>query len=161
MTGYKFEEALRLLIKYMQDDDPKKPALFHSVRVGSFLWNKWYSEDIQIAWLFHDALEDTDISEEDIETHFWETVLEIVKANSKDMSLPKDQRLEDIVVRCSNHSEAALIVKIGDIYDNYLFYSQIWDLWEIERCKRIAGYIVKHKKESYRDPIFSLLDFGK
>lgn len=158
MMGFRFEQALQLLTKYMIGIDQKKPTLFHSVRVGSFLWNAWYSEDIQIAWLLHDSLEDTDITEKEIEANFWNYVLGIVKANSKNISLPKDQRLEDIVMRCSNYWEDALIVKIADVYDNFLFYKQQWNSWEIDRCKRIVWYINKHKKQEYNDDVFNRLE---
>lgn len=154
MIWFRFEEALQLLVKYMAGIDQKKPTLFHSVRVGSFLWNHHYNEDVQIAWLLHDSLEDTEITEHEIQEKLWIYVLEIVKANSKDMSLPKDQRLEDIVIRCSKHSQDALIVKVADVYDNFLFYSREWNIWEIERCQRLARFIQKYKKEEYRDVIF-------
>jgi (p)ppGpp synthase/HD superfamily hydrolase len=49
----------------------------------------------------HDALEDTDISEGEIEKEFGIYVLSIVKANSKDMNLEKSERMEDIVRRCA------------------------------------------------------------
>ena len=156
MTWFRFEEALQLLVKYMSGIDQKKPTLFHSIRVGSFLWNHNYSEDIQIAGLLHDSLEDTEITETEIQENFWVHVLGIVKANSKDMSLPKEQRLEDIVRRCSEHSEDALIVKIADVYDNFLFYTRQGNTWEIERCQRLARCIQKHKKKEYRDNIFNM-----
>ena len=158
MVGFTFEKALTMLVKYMSGIDQKKPTLFHSVRVGSFLWNHSYSEDIQIAGLLHDSLEDTNISETEIEENFWVYVLGIVQANSKNMSLPKQDRLEDIVIRCANHSQDALIVKVADIYDNFLFYTRQWNIWEIERCQRLAWYIKNHKKEEYKDDIFDKLD---
>jgi hypothetical protein len=48
MQGFQFEEALRLLVSYFPKET-KKPALFHSIRVGTYLWNNNYLENIQIA----------------------------------------------------------------------------------------------------------------
>lgn len=51
-------------------------------------------------------------------------MLQIVKVNSKNHSLPKEEVLEDIVKRCSDYGIDAMIVKITDVYDNYLFYKK-------------------------------------
>lgn len=157
MQGFKLEEAMRLLVAHFPKET-KKPALFHSVRVWTYLWNHHYSEDIQIAWLLHDALEDTDISAEKIEELFWEEVLLIVQANSEDENIEKSCQKEDIVKRCVELSENALIVKIADVYDNYKFYTQQNNIPELERCKWFAELILKYKKENWNDPIFLKAD---
>lgn len=123
----------------------------------SFLWNQWYSEEIQIAGLLHDALEDINISENTIENLFWKNVLQIVKANSKNLSLPKEEILEDIVKRCSDYGIDAIIVKIADVYDNFLFYKKISNIPEIERCKKLANLILKYK-QNYNDKISKFLE---
>jgi hypothetical protein len=51
-------------------------------------------------------------------------VLQIVKVNSKNLSLAKEEVLEDIVKRCSDYGIDAMIVKIADVYDNFLFYKK-------------------------------------
>jgi hypothetical protein len=40
---------MKLLISYFPEEPMKKTTLFHSLRVGTFLWNNLYSEDLQIA----------------------------------------------------------------------------------------------------------------
>lgn len=121
------------------------------------MWNQWYSEEIQIAGLLHDTLEDTSISENTIENLFWKNVVWIVKANSKNHLLPKEEVLEDIVKRCSDYGIDAMIVKIADVYDNFLFYKKINNIPEIERCKKLSNLILKYKKD-YNDKIFNFLD---
>lgn len=49
----------------------KKPTLYHVTRVATLLWNLDYNEDIQIAGLLHDALEDTEMTRDFIEKKFW------------------------------------------------------------------------------------------
>ena len=84
-------------------------------------------------------------------------MLQIVKANSKNPSLTKEEVLEDIVKRCSDYGIDAMIVKITDVYDNFLFYKKINNIPEIERCKKLANLILKYK-QNYDDKIFKFLE---
>lgn len=84
-------------------------------------------------------------------------MFQIVKANSKNLSLTKEEVLEDIVKRCSDYGIDAMIVKIADVYDNYLFYKKINNIPEIERCKKLANLILKYK-QNYDDKIFKFLE---
>ena len=156
MNWFKFEKALRALHEFYPTEDQKKPSLYHSVRVWIYLYNNWYSEDLQIAWLLHDALEDTLMSEWIIRDKFWWNILEIVIANSKSQNLPKEIILEDIVKKCVNYWEDALIVKMADVYDNFLFYIKENNIQEIDRCKYISEIIRKHKPDNWNDKIFDL-----
>lgn len=157
MEWFLFEKAVLEFTKYFPKEYQKKPFFYHSIRVWVFLWNQWYSEEIQIAGLLHDTLEDTSISENTIENLFWKKVLQIVKVNSKNLSLTKEEVLEDIVKRCSDYGIDAMIVKIADVYDNFLFYKKINNIPEIERCKKLANLILKYK-QNYDDKIFKFLE---
>ena len=55
----KFESAVRLLVEHfpISDQNSRKPVLFHDIRVGVYLYNNGYSEDVVLAGLLHDALE--------------------------------------------------------------------------------------------------------
>lgn len=157
MEWFLFEKAVLEFVKNFPEETQRKPFFYHSIRVWVFLWNQWYSEEIQIAGLLHDTLEDTSISEKEIENLFWKKVLWIVKANSKNLSLAKEEVLEDIVKRCSDYGIDAMIVKIADVYDNFLFYKKINNIPEIERCKKLANLILKYK-QNYDDKIFKFLE---
>ena len=157
MEWFLFKQAVLEFVKYFPEETQRKPFFYHSIRVWVFLWNQWYSEEIQIAGLLHDTLEDTSISENTIENLFWKKVLQIVKVNSKNLSLVKEEILEDIVKRCSDYGIDAMIVKIADVYDNFLFYKKINNIPEIERCKKLANLILKYK-QNYDDKIFNFLE---
>ena len=157
MEWFLFEKAVLEFVKYFPEETQRKPFFYHSIRVWVFLWNQWYSEEIQIAGLLHDTLEDTSISENTIENLFWKNVVWIVKANSKNLSLAKEEVLEDIVKRCSDYGIDAMIVKIADVYDNFLFYKKINNIPEIERCKKLANLILKYK-QNYNDKISKFLE---
>lgn len=158
MIGFKFEKALRILTEHYPKEDQKKPALFHSVRVGPYLYHNNYSEDIQIAWLLHDIIEDSDIPHHVISNNFWNHILDIVLANSKTIDIPKNQVLEDIIKKCVSCWEDALIVKMADVYDNFLFYVRENISGEIDRCKYLAELIKTNKLKSWNDKIFDLID---
>lgn len=59
------------------------PYISHPVAVAEILREQGYDEDYQIAGLFHDLLEDTDASEEEILSFGGENVLEAVKLLTK------------------------------------------------------------------------------
>jgi hypothetical protein len=51
-----------------------------------------------------------------------------------------------------------MIVKMADIYDNYLFYVKEKNISEIERCKTLANLVERYKKEEWTDKIFNKID---
>lgn len=50
-----------------------------------------------------------------------------------------------------------MIVKIADVYDNFLFYKKVNNIPEIERCKKLANLVLQYKK-NYEDRVFKFLD---
>ena len=149
MNGFIVEDSIRLLARYMREPQ-KKPTLYHSLRVGAQLFYDKHSFDIQIAGILHDALEDTEMSESEILESFNQHVLDIVKANSKNKDIPQEDVLEDIVMRCAQVGDDAIIVKIADVYDNFEYYQGIDHIAEIDRCKAIMNFVVTHSP-SFRD----------
>jgi hypothetical protein len=79
-------------------------------------------------------------------------------ANSEDPNIEDIMVKEDIVKRCAELSENALIVKMADVYDNYNFYTKQNNIPELERCKNFAELILKYKKETWQDSIFFKAD---
>jgi len=106
----------------------------------------------------HDILEDTQIPEPTIENMFGRNVLDIVKANSKNMDMERGLRNEDVVRRCANLNESALIVKMADVYDNFLFYTSEEMIQETVRCKEMAQLIKRYKKPTYKHELFDYAD---
>ncbi|MEI7749666.1 MAG: HD domain-containing protein [Candidatus Moraniibacteriota bacterium] len=158
--GFECEKAIRFLAEHMIDDGWKKPAFFHSIRVGSFLYQNAYDRDIVIAGFLHDILEDgSGISEETIRDGFGEAVLTIVKANSKDESIEgKQAKKQDLVDRCIGAGENAAIVKASDILDNFLYYNMTGNGSELKNhCIPYAELLLGELPKSYANPIFDRL----
>ncbi len=145
---------MRSLVEYYPKEDQKKPSLFHSIRVWTYLYNNWYSEDLQIAGLLHDAIEDTTMPKDFIKEKYWEDILEIVLVNSKE----KGMENEDVIKRCVSYWEDALIIKMADVYDNFIFYVSEINFSQIARCQRLAKFIQRYKPNNWNDEIFKRVD---
>ncbi len=155
--GFECEKAINFLTRYMGDDGRKKPALFHSIRVGTQLYEGGYDRDIVIGGFLHDVLEDgVDISEEILEKEFGREVLLIVKANSKDESIEdKHKKKVDVVDRCIMKGEDASVVKSADLLDNFFYYELTHNEKEItEHCTKYSKLMLEKLPEEFSDPIF-------
>lgn len=153
-----FEDTIRLITALFPLAEMLiKPTLFHSIRVGTYLYNRNYSRDICLAALLHDTLEDTPYSEQQIKQRYGDEITALVVANTKNENIDKPQRREESIRRCAEHSEAALIIKTADIRDNFLYFLRIEATDETDIAKISAGSVLKYKPESYNDPVFDEL----
>jgi guanosine-3',5'-bis(diphosphate) 3'-pyrophosphohydrolase len=97
----------------------EKPALIHSIRVGFHLYELGYSDDIVIAGILHDILEDTETSENDLQNKFGINITNIICANSFNILIEdKTEQFKDMFKRCRAYGKEALVVKAADILDN-------------------------------------------
>ena len=163
MTKYlniQFEKGVRLLAQKMPvaDESSRKPVLFHDIRVGVYLYNHGYPEDVVLAGLLHDALEFSEISEQEIKDEFGENVLKLVKACSKNKTITdSDERINELIKRCTNNGEEALIVKTADILDSFQWYARQNNKDELGYCMKNANAIFQYKPENCQDKIFAEL----
>ncbi len=155
----KYSEEIKLLSSNIkQDRKSRKPLIPHLLRVGEYLYNNGYSNDIIIAGLLHDLIEWTDNPEKIIKNKYGKHIYDIVLANTKDRTIidPVQRRI-DYINRCAKVGIDALIVKAADTLDSYKFYKKIKDDKEIERSRDIAKLILKKVKIN-DDPIFKKLN---
>ena len=155
MFEEKYKKAIDLLRSNLDENFGKnRPLLPHLLRIGRYLHENGYSEDIVNAGLLHDSLEWTGISEERIREEFSARVLDIVRANTKDRSIEDPiERRRDYVLRCADVGIDALIVKAADALDSFSYYSEAGNEKEIERSMNIASLILKHV-DADQDDIF-------
>lgn len=152
----KFEKAVQLLCQFMPvGEERKKPLLMHALRVGMYLYERDYSEDVVLAALLHDVLEWTESPEEAIRNEYSDNVYAIVKANTKDRSITDPvERRREYIDRCVAVGKDALIVKAADTLDSYRFYTSINNPDEVVRSVDIAKTILKKLPADVSDPIF-------
>ncbi len=103
-----------------------KPVLLHSFKVGMILYQEDYAEDIVLAGILHDLIEDTQITLDIIQKEFNDQISKIVLAVSFDPNITdKYLQAEKMFLNCLNYGYDALIVKCADLLDNinYVSYS--------------------------------------
>ena len=148
------EKAVRMLCEYMPNDgELSKPTLLHSIRTGLYLYDNKYDQDIVLAGLLHDIIEDTEVAGQKIEDEFGKSVLNMILANSKD----KSDRINELIKRCIAAGESALIVKSADVIDNFRYFKRTQDSNGIDYCIRNAKAILKNKPDNFQDKIFKEL----
>ena len=90
------------------------PYIFHPLRVSQMIKDAGFDVRYQIAGLFHDLLEDTDATEDEIKA-YGEDILEATKLVSKNYCNDKDKYIDNIL---KNHMAA--VVKNADRIDNLI-----------------------------------------
>ena len=156
----KIEEAIRFMTENfpITDSDSRKAVLFHDIRVGVYLYEHDYNENIVLAGLLHDVIEWSDVTAEIVEEKFGTQILKLILANSKDDSIKDQQeKTDELIKRCANEGQDALIIKTADILDSFKWYTQQNYPEQIEYCRRNARAILKFKPKEFDDKIFEEL----
>ena len=122
------------------------PYIIHPIRVAAILRAAGFSqkdhEELLIAAIFHDLVEDTETTLDEIRDLFGNKVASIVDEVSKPKKKNKDEWLKEF----SNHSEEAKVLKMADRIDNLMDMKA----WSIEKQKTYAnqGKIIIEKCSS-------------
>lgn len=157
----KVEEAIRLLSVHvpLSDEKSRKPVLFHSIRVGVYLYENGYSQDVVLAGFLHDTVEGwTTATEQIVKEAFGDNVMRLVLASTKNYAI-KDatERTDELIKRCIQNGEDALIVKAADTLDSYKWYHSQDNKDELQVCLRTTDAIFTHKPDNFHDKIFDEL----
>ncbi|NTU66656.1 MAG: HD domain-containing protein [Candidatus Moranbacteria bacterium] len=157
----KFEKAVRILSEHMppSDENSRKPVMFHDIRVGVYLYENGYSEDIVLAGVLHDAIEWSDVEEQSLRDEFGDNVVRLVFASTKDDTIAdKMEKTNELIQRCVQNGQDALIVKTADIIDSFKWYSSQNNENELKNhCVKNANAILKFKPDDFDDRIFDEL----
>jgi len=128
-----FARAVKFLIDKILDENGKqkvegKPLLAHSLDVAYKLRNLGYENDLVLAAVLHDLIEDAGISAEEIRKKFGSLVCELVEAVSfKDNIEDKATRYQEMYKRTKEAGKDALILKTADLLANYNFFHFVRD----------------------------------
>lgn len=147
MNPYAVQDAYQKAISFagMAHKDQKIPGsdvtyVVHLANVAMevlFAYSESVDFDLETALqsaLLHDTLEDTDVSIEDLRSNFGEKVSLCVSALTKNMDLPKEDRMKDSLNRIIQEGRSACIVKLADRITNLQIPPSYWS---------------KEKKEQY------------
>lgn len=156
----KFEKAVRLLVEHfpVSDETSRKPVLFHDIRVGVYLYEHGYSEDVVLAGVLHDTLEWSSATQGMLKDEFGDNVLRLVLASTKDDSITeRGKKTTELITRCVSNGQDALIVKTADILDSFKWYTSQNNEDQLKYCMRNANAILKYKPDDFTDKIFTEL----
>lgn len=124
-TSY-YKVALRLVkdnIKWFRMCNSEIPIYTHSIRVYNLLKKYNLSEDIQIAWLLHDIIEDSEITFDDL-SNIWfnENIIKLVWLATDNYKIKdKDRRWENLINNLiKSWNKGAWCIKIADLSDNIM-----------------------------------------
>jgi len=101
-------------------DTKSSPYINHPIEVAETLWSvgNVRDEELLVAAILHDTIEDTDTTKEEIKTEFGEEVLNLVLEVTDDKSLPKETRKQLQVEHAPHKSDRAKLLKIADKINN-------------------------------------------
>jgi|3_EtaG_2_1085321.scaffolds.fasta_scaffold35851_2 (p)ppGpp synthase/HD superfamily hydrolase len=97
------------------------PRFQHSLNVGQTLETLGFNENVVLAGMLHDTLEDSSMTVEDLQAYgFDNSVIELVKLCTHDDSIKnKDARWIHMIGRIIDRkSDEALAIKMADLLDN-------------------------------------------
>lgn len=150
------QQAIVLITEKLANllDEPK-PTLLHCIRVGTKLYNLWYSLPITLGGYLHDTVEDSDVTIKQIEEQFGPETAKIVSANTVNDDLPKSEKKKEVVDRCIATGKDATIVMATEILDGLKYYKKT------ENHTQLANKIQKAQifleKVPYDDRVFDEL----
>jgi guanosine-3',5'-bis(diphosphate) 3'-pyrophosphohydrolase len=106
--------------RYQTLTDGQTPYFSHVVRVTFILRDLFDidDQDIIVATVLHDVVEDTGTSLDEIDQLFGRTIAYYVEALTKNEVLPKRRRELEYDERLFNAPEIVQIAKLADMYDN-------------------------------------------
>lgn len=127
--GHRIQEATHFSIAVHEEPVKQKrkgkdvPYVTHPLTVGLILSQAGASEDVVIAGILHDTIEDCEpygsVTQELLSQKFGERVAKLVSSvTEKDKSLSWHERKEKALVEIAAFSQDSLLVKSGDVISN-------------------------------------------
>jgi guanosine-3',5'-bis(diphosphate) 3'-pyrophosphohydrolase len=98
----------------------KRPYVNHCIEVASLLANvgRVVDDNVLVAALLHDTIEDTDTTRDEIASAFGLSIADIVMEVTDDKSLDKQERKDLQVQHAPTLSQGAKLIKIADKISN-------------------------------------------
>ena len=116
---HEIERALFFLSNALQDSGHNtKPVLLHSIQVAQMLWERGFPQDVVIAAVLHDVVEDTDITIDDVGQSFGHQVAVYVDA----LTVSDTQDIMQSFARTAELGSEALSIRAADLIQNSYYY---------------------------------------
>jgi hypothetical protein len=120
-----FEKAARLVadkITGTRKGMPDKENFRHSFRVANLLKVYGFKEEVCIAGLLHDVIEDGGMQSYELRKLFPSNIIDLVELSTHDLAVPhKDRRWVLMVAQLTKaDSSDAFAIKLADVFDNLM-----------------------------------------
>ena len=116
---HEIERALFFLSNALQDSGHNtNPVLLHSIQVAEMLWERGFPQDVVIAAVLHDVVEDTDITIDDVGQSFGHQVAVYVDA----LTVSDTQDTMQSFARTAELGSEALSIRAADLIQNSYYY---------------------------------------
>ena len=161
MIGIK--KAIRFAVKAHGEQMRKGtdfPYIEHPLHVGILLSKAGMRDEVVIAGILHDTLEDTDTTEDDLRSEFGDEILRMIKSESEpDRTLPWNERKNHTVEHLRGAPGDVRMIALGDKLSNIMDMEAdletngdaLWDRFN-------AGY--EEQKWYYTSLVDALSDLG-
>lgn len=165
---FEIQKAVKFIVdKFLNEDGTQKklhtdkPVLKHSLGTGFLLLNYGYDKEIVISGMFHDVMEDADVTYDEISERFGKRVADIVQAVSVDRRIENGpKRVKDLHTRETKLGRDAILVAIADLFENLPFLKYAKDEDEYNSAKSRWFTFLNEVAVSAKDePIYE--DFKK
>jgi (p)ppGpp synthase/HD superfamily hydrolase len=116
-----YEQALNIAVKAHKEQTRKhdgSPYISHPIIVGRILEKAGFSEIVVAAGLVHDVLEDTSVTEDELQQILGAEVVRIVAAVSEEKSLVWEDRKKQYIQRVISSNESVWAVSVADKIHN-------------------------------------------
>jgi hypothetical protein len=112
------------------------PYINHLIEVHHLLVSaNVKDEDIIIASLLHDVIEDSSLTKVDLVKGFGNRVANLVCCNTEDKTLSLEERRKSTLTKLSTLPHAAKVIKFADICSNVTHIPKTWDM------QKLFGYL--------------------
>jgi len=123
-SDQKIEKAIIYLVdSFDKSGHNPKPVVLHSIRVGIMLSAMDKPDEVVIAGILHDIIEDTAVTIEEIQKDFGKEVAVLVQSCTFDPTIAdKTKQYKDAFQRSLILGRDSLEIRAVDIYTNSFFY---------------------------------------
>ena len=155
----KTKKALDFLIDSIKTSGHNpKPVIFHSIKVALLLSKLGSDEDVLVASLLHDLIEDTDVTYKKLVKEFDKNTGDLVRVLSFNKNINnRNTRDKDEVNKVVKSGHNAVVIKASDFIDNSYFYYLADKKLQTYLVEKYRYFLVKSKPIIANEKIYKML----
>ncbi|MBI3632935.1 MAG: bifunctional (p)ppGpp synthetase/guanosine-3',5'-bis(diphosphate) 3'-pyrophosphohydrolase, partial [Candidatus Vogelbacteria bacterium] len=151
------DQALKFAVKahkhQVRKTEKDTPYVYHPISVGMILRDAGFNDDVVIAGILHDTIEDTGTKAEAIEKVFGKKVRQLVESVSEDKNLSYDERKHNYLEVVLAGNDETKAISIADALHNLHSLEQaieergdkVWKSFSRDKELTVGHYLLKVK----------------